>query len=122
MNHQALSIRTFIGASDFKESRAFYTALGFEEAVISGDLSLFRVNKDLAFYLQNYFLEAWNHNSMIFLEVKDIHQHWADLQALHLPARFPTVRVSAIKNDSWGKEYFVHDPSGVLWHFGSFNG
>ncbi len=35
MKHAAKSIRTFIGAVNFEESRQFYKALGFEESVIS---------------------------------------------------------------------------------------
>ncbi|MDQ3111085.1 MAG: glyoxalase, partial [Bacteroidota bacterium] len=23
-----------------------------------------------------------------------------------------------IRNNDWGRECFVHDPSGILWHFG----
>ncbi|PZO24508.1 MAG: glyoxalase, partial [Flavobacteriaceae bacterium] len=25
-----------------------------------------------------------------------------------------------IRNHDWGRECFLHDPSGILWHFGEF--
>jgi len=52
MNYKAKSIRTFIGAKNYNESRTFYTELGFEEVVLSLKMSLFKVNEDLGFYLQ----------------------------------------------------------------------
>jgi catechol 2,3-dioxygenase-like lactoylglutathione lyase family enzyme len=121
MQHTATSIRPFIGAKDFEESRAFYTALGFEESVISPNMSYFNVFGQLGFYLQNAYVKDWVDNSMIFLEVQDVHQHWQDIQQLNLPQQFKNVRLSSIVVNDWGKEFFLHDPSGILWHFGQFN-
>ena len=120
MEHTAKSIRTFIGAKDFNESRSFYRDLGFEEVVISDQLSLFRIN-DLGFYLQKYYVADWVNNSMVFLEVDDVDYYWNALQALGLPKKYPNVRLTPIKSYEWGRECFLHDPSGVLWHFGAFN-
>lgn len=53
MKHVAKSIRAFIGALHFEESRQFYNELGFEEAILSKDMSLFKVSDKLGFYLQN---------------------------------------------------------------------
>eukprot|EP01037_Dinobryon_pediforme_P008377 gene8376-8464_t len=52
MEHQAKSIRPFIGAKDFNLSRSFYRDLGFEENILSPTLSVFKTGQ-LAFYLQN---------------------------------------------------------------------
>jgi hypothetical protein len=30
------------------------------------------------------------------------------------------VKLIPIRVHDWGKECFLHDPSGVLWHFGEF--
>ena len=57
---------------------------------------------------------------MIFLEVADLDAFQKELKAKHLPQQFKTVRISKIKNEDWGRELFVHDPAGVLWHFGEF--
>ncbi|PTS99516.1 glyoxalase, partial [Pedobacter sp. HMWF019] len=42
MEHKALSIRPFIGSENFEISRKFYTDLGFEETVLSYDMSVFK--------------------------------------------------------------------------------
>lgn len=120
MNHHASSLRPFIGSKDFEQSRKFYGALGFAELRISTDMSLFRVDNAISFYLQDYFVKDWIDNLMLFLEVDNLDEHHTDLTSLELPKTFHGVRVSSIQVNEWGREYFVHDPSGVLWHFGQF--
>jgi catechol 2,3-dioxygenase-like lactoylglutathione lyase family enzyme len=120
MKHNAKSVRTFIGARDFEESRRFYKELGFDESVISQDMSYFKIFENLGFYLQNYYAKDWVDNSMIFLEVNDVHQYWDDLQTLGLHKKYKNVRLTPIKENDWGRECFMHDPSGILWHFGQF--
>jgi hypothetical protein len=57
---------------------------------------------------------------MLFIEVTDVQQCYQDLKALDLPSKFKGVRLTPIREEPWGKECFLHDPSGILWHFGSF--
>jgi catechol 2,3-dioxygenase-like lactoylglutathione lyase family enzyme len=121
MKHSATSIRTFIGAMDYNISRAFYKELGFEEHVISDDMSYFKVVDNIGFYLQDYYAKDWVNNSMIFLEVDDVQRYLDELQKLDLPARYKNLRLTHIHNNDWGREFFMHDPSGVLWHFGQFS-
>lgn len=120
MTHHAVSIRAFIGAKDFEISGNFYRDLGFEESVIDPAMSYFHTN-GLGFYLQKAYIKDWIDNSMLFLEVEDVERHFSELKALDLPAKYPGVRLTPIKNNPWGREYFLHDPSGILWHFGQFN-
>lgn len=119
MQHKAKSIRPFIGARNFEISRQFYRDLGFEESVVSNDMSLFSTN-GVGFYLQNACVKDWIDNTMLFLEVSDVERHWSETKALELPSRYDNVRLSTIRTEHWGKEYFLHDPSGILWHFGEF--
>jgi catechol 2,3-dioxygenase-like lactoylglutathione lyase family enzyme len=119
MEQKTLSIRPFIGAKDFNLSREFYRDLGFEETRLGHEMSVFK-SCNLAFYLQNAYVKDWIDNTMVFLEVENLDLHWKALSALGLPEKYKTVRVSTIKKEYWGKEYFVHDPSGILWHFGEF--
>lgn len=119
MEYKALSIRPFIGATDFEESKAFYHDLGFAEVALSSGLSLFK-KADCAFYLQNAFNRDWIDNTMVFLEVEDVQSFRDKLVALDLPAKYKNVRLTPMRVDHWGRECFVHDPSGVLWHFGEF--
>ena len=120
MKHIAKSIRAFIGSLDFEESRRFYKELGFEESAISKDLSYIKVTDQLGFYLQNAYVEDWINNLMLFLEVDDVKRYWNELQALDLHNKYKNVKLTAIHEESWGRECFMHDPSGVLWHFGEF--
>lgn len=113
------SLRPFIGAKDYDISRAFYNDLGFEEVVISHDLSLFTTDK-FSFYLQNYYQKDWIENTMLFLEVKDVNLTFQNLQASALGKKYEGVKLIPIRKESWGAECFMLDPSGVLIHFGSF--
>lgn len=113
----ARAIRPFIGATDFARSRAFYREIGFTETVLEAHLSVFELG-DVGFYLQDAAVPDWINNTQLFLEVRDLDATWAAITAKDLPARFPGARVSAILSRPWGREAFLHDPSGVLWHVG----
>jgi catechol 2,3-dioxygenase-like lactoylglutathione lyase family enzyme len=119
MEHKAISIRPFIGAKDFEISRHFYRAVGFQEVVLSPGFSLFQI-RHLAFYLQDAYVKDWIDNTMIFLEVDDAGQYYEQLLALQLERKYNGVKLSPVRSESWGRECFLHDPSGILWHFGEF--
>ena len=121
MDVKIKTIRPFIGAKNFNESRSFYQELGFEESIISPKMSLFKVNEELAFYLQDYYVKKWVNNSMVFLEVEDVDQCWEELNSKGLHNKYKYVRLTEIKEFDWGRECFMHDPSGILWHFCQFN-
>ncbi len=120
MEHKALSIRPFIGAKDFELSRRFYSDLGFEEVILTPTMSLFKTGQ-LGFYLQDAYVQDWVDNTMIFLEVENVTRFWDELLGLNLPAKYNDVKLTPIRVDHWGRECFLHDPSGVLWHFGEFS-
>ena len=120
MNQAVLSIRPFIGAKDYELSRSFYRDLGFEEKILSPDMSLFKTDR-IGFYLQNAYVRDWIDNSMIFVEVDNVDRYWKELLALDLATKYEGVKLTPIRNYDWGRECFLHDPSGVLWHFGQFN-
>lgn len=116
---QPKSIRAFIGAKDYQVSRAFYLEFGFSETIVSPDMSYFHIDT-FGFYLQDYYVKDWVDNSMIFLEVQDVEEELQRIKALELPSKYKRVRVSEIHYNEWGNEFFVHDPSGILWHIGEF--
>ena len=120
MTVKAISIRPFIGAKNFAESQSFYKDFGFEEIILSHNMSVFTIDK-CSFYLQDAHVKDWIDNSMIFLEVENVELYWQELVALDLTNKYKTVRLVPIRKEAWGKEFFVHDPSGVLWHIGEFN-
>ena len=119
MNHKVTSIRPFIGANDYETSRSFYRDLGFEEIILTPDMCVFKTGA-IAFYLQDAYVKDWIDNTMIFLEVDDVDRYWKELQALDLLTKYQGVKLTVIRNEDWGRECFLHDPSGILWHFGQF--
>jgi catechol 2,3-dioxygenase-like lactoylglutathione lyase family enzyme len=120
MKNKNISIRPFIGAKDYALCRSFYRDLGFEEVILSNAMSLFKTAQ-LGFYLQNAYVKDWVDNTMVFLEVEDVDQYYKDLLALDLSTKYDGARLSPVRELDWGKECFVHDPSGILWHIGQFN-
>jgi hypothetical protein len=119
MEHKAKSIRPFIGAKNFELSRSFYRDLSFEESILTHNMSYFKT-EGIGFYLQDAYVQDWIDNSMIFLEVEDVNRYWNELLALDLTAKYKSVRLIPIRENDWGRECFMHDPSGILWHLGEF--
>lgn len=114
------SIRPFLGCVDFNISRSFYINLGFEEIRLNENFSVFKKGA-FAFYLQQAYVKDWIDNTMVFLEVADLNAYHDYLTSLQLHVKFEDVRLSAIKVFDWGRECYLHDPSGILWHIGEFN-
>lgn len=120
MKQHAISIRPFIGAKNFEQSRNFYRDIGFNETVLSPALSLFKWG-ELGFYLQNAYVKDWIDNTMVFFQVENVKHIWDELVSLELTKKYPDVKLVPIRVENWGRECFLHDPSGILWHFGEFH-
>jgi hypothetical protein len=119
MKDQIRSLRPFIGAKDFDLSRKFYLEIGFKEVILEHNLSYFSLER-VGFYLQKAFVKDWIDNSMLFLEVENLQEFWEKINKLNLPEKFSNVRLVPIRNLDWGREFFLYDPSGILWHIGAF--
>jgi len=120
MEPKAKSIRPFIGAKDYTVSRKFYLDLGFDETIISPKMSLFQYG-GMGFYLQDAYVKDWIDNTMVFLEVDHVDGFWEKLLAIDLTSKYKNIRIVPVKQLDWGKECFIHDPSGILWHIGEFH-
>lgn len=120
MKPTILSLRAFIGSKDFRTSRDFYTAWGFNEIATSPKMSYF-FNESLGFYLQDYYSKDWIDNSMLFMEVSNLSDYWEILRGKNLDKKFEGVKLVGPTSFDWGNEGFVYDPAGVLWHIGEFN-
>ncbi len=112
------SLRPFIGAKDYAISRDFYTRIGFTERIISPDMSLF-IMGTVSFYLQDAYVKDWVDNSMLFLEIAELDAYLDHLKSIDITS-IKGVRLSKIQDNDWGREFFMHDPSGILWHIGNF--
>ena len=119
MENISLSIRPFIGAKNYELSRNFYRDLGFKETIISHNMSYFNT-EGLGFYLQNSYVKDWLDNSMIFLEVEDVDSYWNELALLDITSNYKNVKLTPIRDFDWGRECYIHDPSGICWHIGEF--
>ena len=116
---QVKSIRPFIGANDFDISRQFYREIGFTETPLDKTMSVFRMGT-FSFYLQKYSVKDWIDNTMVFLEVEEPEKYLDYLKSLNLDSTNSQVRISKMVYNDWGNEFFLHDPSNILWHIGSF--
>lgn len=113
---ESTELMPFIGALNYERSRKFYADIGF--LVEAGEKHCrVKVNDNLSFWLQNYSNKQWIENSMVFLEVSDVYKLKDKLEATQVAENYKNVKLSQIKNYEWGDELFMHDPSGVLWHF-----
>jgi len=121
MQNQALGIRPFIGAKNYDLSRAFYRDFGFKENEVSPNMCVYAMNRQTVFYLQKAYVKDWVENTMLFLEVENTEAFREELLKKDLVLKYPGVRISEVKQDTWGREFFVHDPSTILWHIGEFN-
>ncbi|WP_421765209.1 glyoxalase [Ekhidna sp.] len=119
MKSPVKSIRPFIGARDYIQSRKFYLAWGFEEIVTSPKMSFFHLN-ETGFYLQDHYVKDWVDNSMLVLEVDDLTTYWEILKGKNLDQKFQGVKLVEPTSFDWGQEGFIFDPSGVLWHVAEF--
>ncbi|WP_420318656.1 glyoxalase [Ekhidna sp.] len=119
MESSVQSIRPFVGARDYIQSRKFYLEWGFEEIVTSPKLSFFHTNKT-GFYLQDFFVKDWIDNSMLVLEVDNLTEYWERLKGKNLDQKFQGVKLVEPTVFDWGQEGFIYDPSGVLWHIAEF--
>ena len=120
MKPQTKSLRSFIGSKHFNISRNFYLDLGFKENIISDSFSYFETGS-IGFYLQAAYVKDWIENTMLFLEVENVDNYWEELIAADLLGKYESVRLVPVRQMDWGKECFIHDPSGILWHIGEFN-
>ncbi len=119
MKHQTQSIRPFIGSKNYEQSQNFYRDLGCEVAVISHNMSVVKMGS-AAFYLQDAYVKDWIDNTMVFVEVDDASRYFDELSALDLPGKYTGAKLIPVRTEPWGRECFLIDPSGILWHFGEF--
>lgn len=120
LNNKAISIRPFLGSRDFDLSSSFYKDIGFIENKISKGFSYFDF-QGFGFYLQDAYVKDWINNTMVFMEVEDADSFYSVLLSKNLKDKYKTSKLSKVLIQDWGKECFLHDPAGNLWHFGTIN-
>ncbi len=111
-----VSLRTFVPAKDFQASQNFYRELGFELRPVAGNLVEARL-KGFSFILQDFYVDDWASNFMMYLHVTDVDAWWSRIDASDLATRYGVRQPRPPRVEPWGaKVAHVFDPSGVLWH------
>ena len=54
---------------------------------------------------------------MIMIEIEEISSWSRKLQSKFSGSEFEMAKLSNISEENWGKVFYLHDPSGNLWHF-----
>lgn len=109
-------IRVFIPSNNYQVSQSFYQALGFETEYVSESLTLCQ-NGDCSFFLQDFYNRDLANNFMLQLVV-------ADVQAVYDQVTTLTdfgCRFEPIKNERWGKVFYLWGPAGELLHVTEFH-
>jgi hypothetical protein len=114
-------MRPFLPARDFALSQSFYTALGFEVALVAPRIAVVKAaDGKTGFLLQNFYNKDLAENLMMQIIVEDVDAWWAHIQSLSLPERFGVKEPKAPAAEAWGMRVaYIWDPSRVLWHVAS---
>ncbi|TVT76350.1 MAG: glyoxalase [Denitromonas halophila] len=113
-NLDALELKAFVPARNFKRSQRFYLDLGFSCAWASPDLAYFQCG-DTAFLLENDYLAIVAENFTLHLLVADVDAWWQRAHDAHLDDVYG-VKLTPPEDRPWGmREFTLTDPSGVRW-------
>jgi hypothetical protein len=111
-----LSLEPFIpSGSDFDQSKNLFQELGFTVTWDAGDYAGFE--KDgCRFILQKYDNKEFAENLMISVKVSNAEEFWKFMTEKKLPENFG-IRITAPRQQPYGKEVNLIDLAGVCWHF-----
>jgi len=116
-NLTAVELKAFVPARDFALSKRFYEALGFASPWSDETLAYFH-HGNVAFFLQNFYVEQLASNFMMHLLVEDVDAWHARVTASGVVEQFQ-VKLSPVQLQPWRmRDFTLHDPSGVLWRIG----
>jgi uncharacterized glyoxalase superfamily protein PhnB len=120
-----VTMRPFLPARDFSESRRFYETLGFQVTPLgdkTAHIQLGNVRGAFSFLLQDFYVKEFAENLMMHLLVEDLDGWWQHIASLSLDERFGVGAPRPPKAESWGlRVAYLWDPAGVLWHIASDN-
>jgi hypothetical protein len=110
------SLEPFVpSGSNFEGSKQFFLELGFTINWDAGDYVGFE--KDgCKFILQYYINKDFAENLMISIKVDNANEFYQFVVDKKLPEKFG-IRISAPKQQPYGKEVNIIDIAGVCWHF-----
>lgn len=112
-----LDQRLFLPCKNFRRSIDFYTRLGWTSVYQDADLALMKLSPS-HFFLQNAWVEAWAHNTMVHLVVDDATAWFDKAKQVKSDGGFAEVTVHPPRREAYGAlATHVLDPAGVLLFF-----
>ena len=63
----------------------------------------------------DYLFVVLKTNCFGFYKVESVGDFLTTVYTKKLTKKYPKVKISKIVENDWGREFFVHDPSGTLW-------
>lgn len=112
-----LDQRPFLATKNFERSLDFYTRLGWKPIYRDSSLALMEMGASRLF-LQNAFVEAWAHNTMVHLIVDDAQAWYKTARRVKEEGDFQEVKVHPPRREAYGAlATHVLDPAGILLFF-----
>ena len=116
-----LDQRPFLATKDFNRSIDFYTRMGWKAVYQDTSLALME-NGASHFFLQNAFVEAWAHNTMVHIVVDDAKAWYEKALQVKKEGGFDEVIVNPLRRENYGAiAAHVIDPAGILIFFAQFD-
>ena len=116
-NLRITEIKAFVPAKDFALSKQFYTDLGFTMASEGGGVAYFHFGH-VSFLLQDFCTESLAENFMMHILVEDVDAWWDHVQRSGVASKYG-VTVGPLETQPWRmRDFYLSDPSGVLWRIG----
>ena len=114
---ESIEIKAFVPAKDFELSKRFYKELGFTMKSESDELAYF-CHHNCSFLLKNFYIKEHTDNFMMHLLVKDVEAWWERIKNKGIVEKY-NVLAGPPEIRPWKmKDFYLADPSGVLWRFG----
>lgn len=115
-------VALWIPARDVADSEAFYTAICGEPLGRDGGFVMYRLG-DTALWLQDFYVQDWAENQVLYIGVEDADRWHAHLTAVREAGLVPKLRIEGPVDQPWGERVVTTwDPSGVLLHFAAPRG
>jgi hypothetical protein len=117
MNLTTVEIKAFVPANNLEQSKAFYSALGFNIPWSSDDLAYVHYGST-SFLLQQCATVGFAGNFMMHLLVEKVDDWYQHVLDANVHKKFD-VRLEAPADRPWGiRDFPLTDPAGVLWRIG----
>jgi hypothetical protein len=111
-----LHLQPFVPAGKhFEKSKELFVALGFKVTWEGGGYAGFQ-RDNCKFILQEFYMKDFAENFMITVNVDSADEFYKEVKDKKLEEQFG-IKMSAPKDQPYGREVNIIDIAGVCWHF-----